>query len=879
MKTTVFFITCLFCLFGFLSAHNLPPGFVIEENVISGLSQPTDLKIASDGRIFIAEKGGTIRIVENGIMLPQPFYTVLTQTPNERGLDGILLDPDFDNNGYVYLYYTLPFNAQNIVTRVTAVGNAVIPGSEIELIRFDDMFGAWHNGGGMVFDTTGKLLIGTGDGNGQQWSQDMTKTLGKIIRINPDGTIPTDNPFYAQGTGNTRAIAAYGARNPYTMARSELTGRIFFNDVGLSTFEEVNEYIPGKNYGWNSVEGPLGGGTPPDQNYVDPIHAYDHNFGCAIVGATFYEPDINLFPPEYYGQYFFMEYCEGKVMVMDPNTYVVTEFASDIADRYNNIETSPDGNIYLVNISDGTLARISYQGINAPPLISVQPQDQTVAIGENALFSVDVSGNAQVYTWYMDGTQIQTGGTEYLPINNVQLGDNQAEIYVEVTNPNGTVVSDTVVLSVVDGSAPDIQFQNIPSTYAAGDSLRFSAVVTDADQALVPLADWTWTIDFHHDLHNHPGLPPTSGIDGGAFYIETFSEVDTNVFYRVILEAQDSSGLVATEIVNVVPEKVTLELMSQPVGIEVSIDGGKEVAPYAIRSTRNLSRLIEVPAYAVVGDSLYEFVQWQDGDNSLSRRFNAEDDTLTISYRAIQQYYTSLPDEGTRIIYSDTGSAQQVYTVRPAFEVKGNWDLLSPYPWDVPQFPNDYWSGRWEGNIHFPVTDLYHFYLFHDSKASLILGDSVMIDGSIVTSGMRDDTVSLWMNGGDSISFVVTYDHYLNQARIELGWSNSFFARDVVPFAVAGVQVSQPEPEEGRAMFLFPNPTSKEEIDLALVTDYNGIYQIDIYDIQGRMFGTESGVINGDSIGGISLEGFTPGLYFMKVQLSDEMQVLKFVKH
>lgn len=878
MKIASLILTCLLACIGSLFAHNLPPGFVIEENVITGLSQPTDIKIAPDGRIFISEKGGTVRIVENGVLLPQPFYTVMTQTPNERGLDGILLDPDFDNNGYVYLFYTLPFNARNIVARVTAQGNSVISGSEIELIRFDDMYGAWHNGGGMVFDTTGKLIIGTGDGNGQQWAPDLTKTLGKIIRINPDGSIPTDNPFYAQGTGNTRAIAAYGARNPYTMARSKISGRIFFNDVGLSSFEEVNEYIPGKNYGWNNVEGPLNGGTPPDVNYEDPIYAYDHNYGCGIVGATFYEPDISVFPPAYFGKYFFMEYCEGKVLCMDPDTYQVTEFASDIADRYNNITTSPDGHLYLINYADGNMARISYQGLNTPPIISVQPQPQAVAVGGDLLFRVDVAGNTLSYEWYSNGTLIQSGGTEYLSYSNLQLSDDQSDIYVKITNPYGSITSDTVILTVVNGREPVIQFQNIQTSYIAGDSLFFSAQVSDPDQTTVPLADWTWTIDFHHDLHNHPGLSPTSGIDGGAFYIETFGEVDTNVFYRVILEVLDSSGLTAIKILNVVPEKVTLQIESEPSGIEIGIDGSKETTPYTLRSARNLSRLLEAPAFYVVGDSLYEFVQWHDGNDTLARRFNAEDSALSLEYQAVQKYHSSVPSEGTRIIYTDTASSQQVYTVRPAYEVKGNWDILNPYPWDVPAFPNDYWSGRWEGSLLVPVSDLYHFYLFHDNRVSLVVGDSILIDRITAASRMQDDTASIWLNGGDSVTVIVEYDHFENQARIELAWSNSYFIRDIVPFSIAGTPVTIPEPKTGRGVFLFPNPTSDEFINLAFTSIYNGPFTIEIFNIKGKAFGIQKGFSSGDTIDDIPLGDFPSGLYFMKLTLKDEIQVLKFIK-
>ncbi|MEM7036633.1 MAG: PQQ-dependent sugar dehydrogenase, partial [Bacteroidota bacterium] len=166
MKRLAIFCFCLLVFLNTWGHGNLPTGFVLEENYITGLENPTDLKFAPDGRLFIAEKSGRVRIVENGQLLEEPFYAVSTQVINERGLDGLILDPDFDLNGYVYLFYTHPIENKNVLARVTAAGNTAIPGSEVELYRFDNMWASWHNGGAMAFDTTGKLLVATGDGLG-----------------------------------------------------------------------------------------------------------------------------------------------------------------------------------------------------------------------------------------------------------------------------------------------------------------------------------------------------------------------------------------------------------------------------------------------------------------------------------------------------------------------------------------------------------------------------------------------------------------------------------------------------------------------------------------------------------------------------------------
>lgn len=545
----------------------------MEENYLTGLAQPTDIDFADDGRIFITEKGGNIRLVENGTLLEQPIYTVQTQTSNERGLQGLELDPNFDANGFIYIYYTLPFENKNVAVRLTMAGNGIVPGSELELMRFSWMWGAWHNGGGMAFDASGKLIIGTGDGTGFTSSQDLQSSLGKILRINTDGSIPTDNPWYNTFSGELRAIAAIGIRNPYTMAVSPSTGRIFFNDVGNDAFEEVNEYLPGKNYGWHHVEGYLNGNPAPDTNYMEPIHVYDHQYGCAVVGATFYEPPINQFPTSYFGRYFFMEYCEGKVLSMDPNDFSVAEFATGLDAGYNNLTTGLDGALYLLNFGKGIVSRISFQGQNSPPVISIPPQDQVIALGESPVFSVDANGTDLSYEWYVNGNLAQSSMLNQFVPASAGLANSGDEITVRVLNSFGAVLSNIATLTVIDGTRPGIQFHGMPQTYAGGDSIPFEASAFDAEQSAFLPADFSWKIDFYHDDHSHPIMGSTSGFTSGKYYVETFGEVDTNVFLRFEVTVMDSSGLSSTDYYDVQPELVKILVQSEPQGVDISVDG------------------------------------------------------------------------------------------------------------------------------------------------------------------------------------------------------------------------------------------------------------------------------------------------------------------
>ncbi len=879
MKRIVLFLSLLLVVCTSMAHdHELPPGFVMEENYIEGLSEPTDLKLAPDGRIFIAEKGGTIRIVEDGILLPQPFYSVQTQSPNERGLGGIALDPNFESNGFVYLFYTHSVENKNIVARVTSFGNTVIPGSEIELIRFDRMHAAFHNGGAMVFDDMGKLIIGTGDGTGHVWAPDMEKTLGKIIRINSDGSIPSDNPFYAVNQGVYKAISAYGIRNPYTMAKSKSTGRIFFNDVGNDNYEEINEYIPGKNYGWYQIEGPLGSTAPPDSNYKDPVFAYDHEFGCAIVGASFYEPETVAFPPGYFGMYFFMDLCEGKILYLDPDTYHVTEFASGLKEAYNNLEIGPDGHLYLINILDGNLAKISYVGLNSPPLISIQPASQVMAVGEDVSFSVDATGENLDFRWFRNGILVQPVGGPSITLQDVQLSDDQAEIFVVVSNQYGAITSNTVNLTVVEGSRPSIQFRDIAPKYAAGDTLFFSALVTDPDQTVVLPQALTWKIDFHHDEHAHPALASVSGINSGTYVVETYGEVDTNVFFRIHLSALDSSGLTSDKFVDILPQKVTMTFSSQPEGAEVNIDGIKETTDFLMRSVKGLYRTVEVPAYAVIGDSLYQFLRWFDHQDTLIRTFEAQDDTFSFTLKGIHEYLPSIPAIGNLAIFEDTTSGKNLYSSMEVSRIQENWDVLGPFPFDKPPFPEEYWSAEWTGPIHPPASGYYTFYLFHDGKVTLTVGDSILIEEVVSAGDLQEDTARVWLNAGENLDLRLEYDHHTYLSRVELDWQFSIVKRHPVPFAKNYPVDNLVKDEDG--IVLFPNPTSDPVVYIYLnpQTYAQSELGIKVFDSNGRL--CKSFVADLDNgIYPLSVSDLNDGLYYLTIIYGMEEKSLKFIKY
>ena len=162
-------------------------------------SSATAFAQAADGRIFVAQQGGAIRVIKNGALLPTPFATVTVDSSGERGLIGIALHPDFAANGYVYIYSTrTDGGAHNRISRFTAAGDVAAAGSEVALVDLPNLSGATnHNGGGMHFGSDGKLYVGVGENANSALAQDLAHPFGKLLRFNDDGTIPTDNPFYA----------------------------------------------------------------------------------------------------------------------------------------------------------------------------------------------------------------------------------------------------------------------------------------------------------------------------------------------------------------------------------------------------------------------------------------------------------------------------------------------------------------------------------------------------------------------------------------------------------------------------------------------------------------------------------------------------------
>jgi len=347
------------------AARVVPPGFT-QGRFMGRLPNATDMAFAPGGRLFVTLKSGVVRYRRpNGTVARLLNFSRKVDDTGERGLLGIAVDPRFAANHHLYLVYTHRATARlpihNRLVRVTVRNGRLRPGSERLLFRFNAQSATNHVGGSVQVGPDGKLYVSHGENGRRQQAQSLNNLLGKIVRLNRNGTIPRTNPFFNRTTGRNRAIWARGLRNPFRFTFERGTSRGFVNDVGASTWEEIDRLTRGANYGWPIHEGPE---TAP--RFQAPLFAYRHGStattGCSITGGEFYRPARRNFPARFVGDYFFADLCGGWVRRYDPGTDRATAFADGFGSPVD-LEVGPGGALYVLVIGQpGTVQRIRFTG-------------------------------------------------------------------------------------------------------------------------------------------------------------------------------------------------------------------------------------------------------------------------------------------------------------------------------------------------------------------------------------------------------------------------------------------------------------------------------------------------------------------------------------
>lgn len=596
------------------SANATPAGTFEDSKLAGGLKSPAAMEFSPDGRLFVAERDGNVRVIKDGALLDAPFLSVPTDTCCERGLLGITLDPNFSANGFVYVYYaiaTAPIH--NRVSRFTADPanpDIVLAGSEKPILDLDNLNPNFHNGGALHFGKDGKLYVAAGDNYNSENSQSLGTVLGKILRINSDGTIPLDNPFY-NTTGARKEVWALGVRNPFTFAFSQKEDKMYINDVGEDSWEEINLGKSGANYGWPKCEGYCS-----TTGLTDPIYVYPHNgTGKAITGGAFYE--ASQFPAEYNESYFFGDYVQGFIKRLTPDGRAV-DFLQDISSPLD-IDVGPDGSLYYLSYTGGEVHKVRFvaEGENRDPIAVANattpasgPAPLTVTL--DASKSSDPDNDFLTNTWdFGDGSAAENGTSVTHTYNST------GHYTAKLTASDGKGGSSSASIDIQVGNPPTgrIGFPASGTRYNAGDTIVFGGSGHDNKDGELPASAFNWRVLLHHNTHTHPFLE-LGGVRGGSFTIPKVMEADSNVWFRIYLTVTNSAGLSNLSTADVLPNTVTVNLDSNIPGMKVNLDGQPKVTPYTFIGVTGVTRTLQAPAeteQAVGGsEKKYVFGSWSD---------------------------------------------------------------------------------------------------------------------------------------------------------------------------------------------------------------------------------------------------------------------------
>ena len=625
------------------------------EVLATGFDLPTTFEFLPDGRMLVAELQGRIKILPPPYTQPSPgLFLQITNIGSagvQQGIYDLVLDPNFATNRYYYVFYTLGSPNHDRVSRFTANASltGTVPGSEFVLYEDPQNADAEHHGGALNFANDGKLLFTTGEHFIPSLSRLLTSPRGKVHRINADGTIPTDNPFYDGSGPNIDSIWARGLRNPYRAFYDPPTGRFFIGDVGgndnATAIEEVNLGVAGADYGWPDSEGPC---AAPCRS---PLISYRHNGrDAAVTGGFVYHG--TQFPASYRGAYFYGDYTQNWIrgLKLDGAGNVTDTFNFEPADGstdgpYGDIvylAEGPDGALYYLDLgySDigGTFGvskvrRIKYVRSNQAPVVSSSGNPTSgstpLQVSFSSSGSSDPEGQPLTYSWsFGDGTTstaanpshtYPTAGTYQVRLT-VSDGVNESTS-TPITISAGDVPSATI-LSPADG----LQFQ-------AGDVINYSGEGSDPDDGTLPASAFTWNIDFLHEGHVHPGTPIT-GVRSGSFTIPTSGhDFSGNTRYRITLTVRDSTGLTSTKSVIVQPKKVNLSFDTVPSGRTLYLDGIAKVTPFVHDTLVGFNHTIEARAQTA-GNTSYTFGSWSDGggaQHTITVPANAQSYTATFN--------------------------------------------------------------------------------------------------------------------------------------------------------------------------------------------------------------------------------------------------------
>jgi glucose/arabinose dehydrogenase len=605
---------------------DLPVGFA-KVQLAKGLANPTTIAFSPNGDIYIAQQRGAIRLFRSGALVATPVMTIATDNLTETGVLGMALDPNFATNGFMYVAYTTP-DEHAQVSRFTITGGGATgsPASELVLFRGNELQSAHHSVNDVHIGPDGKLWIAVGDNdpaitNGET----LTNAYGKILRLNLDGSVPSDNPFVNVPTA-VPSIYAYGLRNPYRFTFLP-NGKAMTEDTGSSFWEELDTIQRGGNYGWDFYEGNCG-----SCGYINPAYAYGHVpvDGAASALAAY---TGNVFPAPYNsGTVFFGDYVRRDIEAVKFDSTYTTEISQTVFDSdagtIADLTEGPDGALYYVSIYEGTFSRIYATGPFGPIAIASASPNAGVAplsVQFSSAGTIDPTGLPLTYSWdFGDGSPVSTSAN---PTHS--FGANGT--YTATLTVNDGTSSAGATTQVVVGHAPPTASIDTPSlnaTYNAGGVVSFSGSATDALDGTLPASAFTWQIDFIANgvaepfyLAEVPGpiFGPVGGIASGSYQIPNDVSNVPSSFYRITMTVTDSLGLSTVVTRDIHPNVTSWTVNSNVAGAKFVVDGTLQTGSYTTSDVVGVQHVLMGLPDQVIGATEYRLHGWSDGSGQTDK--------------------------------------------------------------------------------------------------------------------------------------------------------------------------------------------------------------------------------------------------------------------
>ena len=733
-------------------ASVLPSGFQ-DTVTLSGMTNPTVVQFAPDGRIFVGQKNGVIKVFASLTDTnPVTFADLSAEVDDywDRGLLGLALDPNFPTRPYVYVLYTYdaaiggtaprwgdacptPPGATTDgcvvsarVSKLTASGNTMTGAEQVLVEGWCQQFPS-HSIGTLLFGRDGALYAGAGDGasfnnvdygqygatyagdqanacadppapagtalspptaeGGALRSQSVLRTDGPatldgaIIRINPDtGLGLPDNPFAASSDPNARRIVAYGLRNPFRFTQRPGTDELWIGDVGWNTWEEIDRLTAPtgsatRDFGWPCYEGagPQSGYQSAGLNLCSslyntpgsvaaPYYTYNHSAcvvsytgchtgGSSITGVAFYQG--GSYPAAYNGALFFADHTRNEIWAMMPGanglpdpaniqSFVGVDATGGAAGHPVDLKIGPGGDLFYVDMEDGSLHRIIYTAANQPPTARISANPTSGAAPLTVAFdgsgSTDPEGRPLTYSWDLNGDG--TFGDATTPTTSyTYTSSGTYTASLRVTDDRGATNTASVTITV--GNTAPVAVIDSPSatlTWQVGQTITFSGHATDAQDVTIPSSGLTWSVILHHcatqtNCHTHP-IQTFTGVAGGSFPAPDHAYP---CWLEIQLTATDSGGLTSTASLRLDPKTVVLTFRTNPAGLkltDLAVNSTAQATPFSTTVVVGSNNSVSAPSPQTVNRSTYNFTSWSDGGaQSHTIVAPAANTTYTATYR------------------------------------------------------------------------------------------------------------------------------------------------------------------------------------------------------------------------------------------------------